>query len=104
VQFVGIDERDPRRWILRDRNDYMRRWAANDTSGRTVILDMDALSMAPNAPTGLLGEACGMPQWRCRIVHSCKFGDHHLQTFGWRRQRPVAHVVSHEVVPSVGSC
>ena len=59
AQFVGIDERDPRRWILRDRNDYMRRWAANDTSGRTVILDMDALSLAPNAPTGLLGAPCG---------------------------------------------
>ena len=55
AQYVGIDERDPRRWILRDRNDFLRRWAANDTSGRTVILDMDTLSLAPNAPSGLLG-------------------------------------------------
>ncbi len=54
---VGIDERDPRRPLLRQRNALMRDWAARDTSGRTAVLDFDALSLAPDAPRGLIG-AC----------------------------------------------
>lgn len=57
LQLVGVDENDPRRPLFRGRNDFMRRWAANETSGRTSILDMDYLSLAPDAPTGLLGMA-----------------------------------------------
>lgn len=78
AQYVGIDERDPRRWILRDRNDFLRRWAANDTSGRTVILDMDTLSLAPNAPSGLLGGLLTSP---CGSHSSCEgILDHHLHS------------------------
>lgn len=81
---VGIDERDPRRGLLRGRNDFMRRWAANETSGRTSVIDFDTLSLAPNAPTGLLGN---WTDW------------HYMCKFVWYAEEPEHNVTAAELAP-----
>ncbi len=57
---VGIDEGDKRRKLFRNRSDHMRAWAAKDTTGRVDVIDFDSLSLAPNAPMGLIGAALSM--------------------------------------------
>lgn len=71
---VGIDEGDRRRKLFRDRSDHMRAWAAKDTTGRVDVIDFDSLSLAPNAPMGLIGAAalsmCMSLPWR-PVARSC---------------------------------